>query len=73
MYYNEKDGTYDVHFVVFSTPDMNITELMNTAGIFFLSDAESKSYLQRVYEGTATLGRKTDGGYYVISYTRKDS
>jgi|GEM_PF-332879 len=68
MYYNEKDDTHDVHFVVFSTPDMNITELMNTAGIFFLSDAESKSYLQRLYEGTATIGRNNKGEYYLISY-----
>ena len=66
--YLKNDGTYSVHFVVFSTPGMSITQLMDEDEVCFLASAESSSYLERAYEGAATLGRKTEGGYYLISY-----
>ncbi len=71
--YQKSDGTWDVHFVVFSTPEMSITDLMDERGIYFLSDALNYSDLEPLYDGIATLGRKAEGGYYLISYEINDS
>jgi len=66
--YRKADGTWDTHFVVFSTPGMNIIDLMDERDVFFLRDTLRYSDLEPLYEGIATLGRKAEGGYYMISY-----
>ncbi len=71
--YRKADGTWDVHFVVFSTPGMNIIDLMDKRDIFFLRDALNDSALEPLYDGIATLGQKEEGGYYLISYKINDS
>lgn len=71
--YQKSDSTWDTHFVVFSTPEMSITDLMDERGIFSLQNALDDSDLEPLYNGTATLGRKEEGGYYLISYEINDS
>lgn len=66
--YKKPDGTWDVHFFVFSTPGMFITDLMDKREICFLRDVWMYNDLVFCYDGTATLGRKAEGGYYLISY-----
>lgn len=68
--YENADGTYDVHFVVFGTPYDTSEEAMSEYYIYFIDDARSDASLTEEYTGTAKLGRRSDeGGYYLISYS----
>jgi len=65
--YDNGDGTYDVHFVVYSGP---ADTKMEPYYVYSHNSAENDSSLTPDYSGKAVIGRKDKGGYYLISYTK---
>jgi len=63
--YDNGNGTYTVHFVIF---DSDYDELPEECKAYFIDAAESDENLVRGPSMTAVIGRKAEGGYYLISY-----
>ncbi len=63
--YDNGNGTYTVHFAIFHS---NYDELPDDCKTYFIDVAESDENLFRGPSVTAVIGRKEEGGYYLISY-----